>query len=102
MSNAQSGDVAVFDANTKTLLAKIKLTVPLPEEVDDERFFAKEFQGSSIPIGLVVPHNTTAYVANTNADLVSEIDLVKLEIIRHFPTGRQPDGINFSPLMPAK
>lgn len=102
VSNAQSGDVAVFDANTKTLLAKIKLTVPLPEEVDDERFFAKEFQGSSIPIGLVVPHNTTAYVANTNADLVSEIDLVKLEIIRHFPTGRQPDGINFSPLMPAK
>ncbi|PKP38239.1 MAG: hypothetical protein CVT98_05250, partial [Bacteroidetes bacterium HGW-Bacteroidetes-15] len=100
VSNAQSADVAVFDAIGKTLLAKITLTVPLPEEVDDNRFFAKEFQGSSIPIGLVVPHNSTAYVANTNADLVSEINLDKLEITRHFPTGKQPDGINYSPILP--
>ena len=102
VSNAQSADVAVFDAPNKVLLAKIELTVPLPEEIDDERFFAKEFKGSSIPIGLVVPHNTTAYVANTNADLVSEIDLIKLEITRHFPTGKQPDGISFSPYIPIK
>ncbi|MDX9847879.1 MAG: YncE family protein [Tenuifilaceae bacterium] len=100
VSNAQSADVAVFDAFQKTLLAKVKLTVPLPEEVDDERFFAKEFKESSIPIGLVVPHNSSAYVANTNADLISEINLETYEIVRHFPTGKQPDGIGFSPLMP--
>jgi DNA-binding beta-propeller fold protein YncE len=102
VSNAQSADVAVFDAPNKLLLAKIILSVPLPEETDDERFFAKEFKGSSIPIGLVVPHNKTAYVANTNADLVSEIDLVNFKITRHFPTGQQPDGINFSPFLPKK
>jgi len=102
VSNAQSGDVAIFCAPSKTLLARVKLTVPIAEEPDSERFFAKDFKGSSIPIGLVVPSNSFAYVANTNADLVSEIDLVKFEIPRHFATGKQPDGLNFSPIMPLK
>jgi YVTN family beta-propeller protein len=102
VSNAQSADVAVFDAPNKILLEKIRLSVPLPNEIDDDRFFANDFKGSSIPIGLVIPHNSTAYVANTNADLVSEIDLVTLKITRHFPTGKQPDGINFSPFIPKK
>jgi YVTN family beta-propeller protein len=100
ISNAQSADVAIFDALNKKLLAKVVLAVPLPEETDEERFFAKEFKGSSIPIGLVVPHNNTAYVANTNADLVSEIDLVDFKITRHFTTGKQPDGVNFSKIVP--
>jgi YVTN family beta-propeller protein len=95
VSNARTGDVAVFDANQKTLLATIKMDVPLPEEVDDERYFSRQFEGSSIPIGIVVPNNQKAYVANTNADLVSEIDLETYTITRHFPTGKQPDGINY-------
>jgi YVTN family beta-propeller protein len=95
VSNARTGDVAVFDTNQKTLLATIKLDVPLPEEVDDERYFSRQFEGSSIPIGIVVPNNQKAYVANTNADLVSEIDLETYTITRHFPTGKQPDGINY-------
>jgi YVTN family beta-propeller protein len=100
VSNAQSGDVAIFSTQDRLLLAKVKLTVPIPEEVDEGRFFAKDFQGSSIPIGLVVPNNFKAYVANTNADLVSEIDLINYEIVRHFTTGIQPDGLNFSKQMP--
>jgi len=95
VSNARTGDVAVFDANKKTLLATIKMDVPLPDEVDDERYFSRQFEGSSIPIGIVVPNNQKAYVANTNADLVSEIDLDTYTITRHFPTGKQPDGINY-------
>jgi YVTN family beta-propeller protein len=94
VSNARTGDVAVFDAKDKTLLANIKMDVPLPDEVDDERYFSRAFEGSSIPIGIVAPSNTKAYVANTNADLVSEIDLETFTITRHFPTGKQPDGIN--------
>jgi len=95
VSNARTGDVAVFDANQKTLLATIKMDVPLPEEVDDERYFSRQFEGSSIPIGIVVPNNQKAYVANTNADMVSEIDLETYTITRHFPTGKQPDGIAY-------
>lgn len=95
VSNARTGDVAIFDAKNKALLATVKMDVPLPDEVDDERYFSREFEGSSIPIGIVVPTNTKAYVANTNADLVSEIDIESYTITRHFPTGKQPDGIHF-------
>jgi YVTN family beta-propeller protein len=95
VSNARTGDVAIFDAKDKMLLANVKMDVPLPDEVDDERYFSREFEGSSIPIGIVVPSNTKAYVANTNADLVSEIDLESFTITRHFPTGKQPDGVNY-------
>lgn len=95
VSNARTGDVVVFDAKEKKLLATVKMDVPLPNEVDDERYFSREFEGSSIPIGIVVPNNQKAYVANTNADLVSEIDLETYTITRHFPTGKQPDGINY-------
>lgn len=95
VSNARTGDVAVFDAQNKTLITTVKMNVPLPDELDDSRYFSREFQGSSIPIGIVVPNNQKAYVANTNADLVSEIDLDTYSITRHFPTGKQPDGINY-------
>jgi YVTN family beta-propeller protein len=99
VSNARSGTIAVFDAAKKELIADIKLTPPLPDDTDAERYFA-EFEGTSIPIGLIVPDNKTAYVANTRSDAVSIIDLEKLEITGHFPAGREPDGINYSPIRP--
>lgn len=100
VSNAQSGDVAVFDAQARTQLARVKMTPPVPEEEDPERYFA-EFEGTSVPIGLVVPDNKFAYVANTRSDAVTVISLETFEIIEHFAAGKEPDGINFSPLMPA-
>ncbi|MEE4177444.1 MAG: YncE family protein [Bacteroides sp.] len=100
VSNARSGDVAVFDANERSLLAKVKMTPPVPEEEDPERYFA-DFEGTSVPIGLVVPDNQFAYVANTRSDAVTVISLETFEIIEHFAAGKEPDGINFSPLMPA-
>ncbi|HDP54500.1 MAG TPA: hypothetical protein ENN24_02310 [Bacteroidetes bacterium] len=67
VSNAQSAEVAIIDASKKEPLAKVKLTVPIPDETDEDRFFASEFKDSSIPIGVVIPDNQWAYVANTNA-----------------------------------
>jgi YVTN family beta-propeller protein len=99
VSNARSGTIAVFDAAKKELIADIKLTPPLPDDTDAERYFA-EFEGTSIPIGLVIPDNKTAYVANTRSDAVSIIDLDKLEITGHFRVGKEPDGINYSPIRP--
>ncbi len=99
VSNARSGTIAVFDAPKKELLAEIKLTPPVPANTDAERYFA-EFEGTSIPIGLVVPDNRFAYVANIRSDAVSVIDLEKMEITGHFQAGREPDGINFSHLQP--
>lgn len=100
VSNARSGDVAVFDAVERNLLARVKMTPPVPEEEDPERYFA-DFEGTSVPIGLVVPDNRFAYVANTRSDAVTVISLETFEILEHFAAGKEPDGINFSPLMPA-
>jgi YVTN family beta-propeller protein len=99
VSNARSGNIAVFDAVNKLHMADIKLTPPVPADTDAERYFA-EFEGTSIPIGLVIPDNRFAYVANTRSDVVSVIDIKKLEITGHFQAGREPDGINFSHLKP--
>ena len=99
VSNARSGTIAVFDAVNKLHMTDIKLTPPVPADTDAERYFA-EFEGTSIPIGLVIPDNRFAYVANTRSDVVSIIDIEKLEIIGHFEAGREPDGINFSHLKP--
>ena len=101
VSNARSGDVGVFDSVTREQLASIKLTPPVPDGEDETRYFA-EFEGTSIPIGLVVPDNRWAYVANTRSDAVSIIDLESMEITGHFAVGREPDGINYSPLRPQK
>lgn len=99
VSNARSGTVAVFDAVARTLIADIKMIPPVPAEEDPERYFA-DFEGTSVPIGLVVPDNEFAYVANTRSDAVTVISLETFEIIGHFAAGKEPDGINFSPLRP--
>ncbi len=101
VSNARSGDIAVFDTHTRKQIAAIKLTPPVPEGVDETRYFS-EFEGTSIPIGLVVPDNTRAYVANTRSDVVSIIDLEHMTIAGHFSVGKEPDGISFSPLRPGR
>ena len=97
VSNAQSGDVAIFDAPNKQLIKKIKMRPPVPEDKDPQRYFS-EFEGTSVPIGVVVPDNQTAYVSNTRSDVVTVIDLNKLSIRGHFEAGKEPDGINYSPL----
>ena len=97
VSNAKSGHVAIVDARKRKLIEKIKLTPPVPEDKDPERYFS-EFEGTSVPIGVVVPDNQTAYVANTRSDVITLIDLEKLEIAEHFPVGKEPGGINYSPV----
>ncbi len=99
VSNARSGDIGVFDWESREQVASIKLTPPVPEGVEEERYFA-EFEDTSIPIGLVVPDNHWAYVANTRSDVVSIIDLEHMRIKGHFAAGQEPDGIHFSPLRP--
>lgn len=99
VSNARSGDIGVFDWESREQIARIELTPPVPEGVDEERYFA-DFEDTSIPIGLVVPDNRWAYVANTRSDAVSIIDLKHMRIEGHFAAGQEPDGIHFSPLRP--
>jgi YVTN family beta-propeller protein len=100
VSNARSGDIAVINVHNRELIKNIKLIMPDPPANSDRRYFP-DFQASSVPIGLVIPDDSTAYVANTRSDIVTVISLRNLIITGFFKAGNEPDGINFSPLMPA-
>ncbi|MCK6449158.1 MAG: beta-propeller fold lactonase family protein [Planctomycetes bacterium] len=93
VSNAQAGDVVVLDATTREVRARIGMGTREGDPVD-ERMFGSEFGSSPVPVGiLITPDSTHAYVANTNADAVTVIDLESFEISGRFRTGRQPDGL---------
>ncbi len=94
VSNARSGTIAVIDAKERSTITDIKLITP-SEHIGDERYFS-DFEDTSIPIGLVIPDNKTAYVASTRADVVAVICLETFEITGFMEAGNEPDGINFS------
>jgi YVTN family beta-propeller protein len=100
VSNAQSGDVAVFDAETKKEIARISMKASDEELQTAGRMF-EGFEGSPVPIGILMhPDGKLAFVANTNADMISIIDLETLEVTGRIKTGRQPDGLGWSAVTP--
>ena len=100
VSNANSGDVAVFDVATHKELARIPMQLEAVEG-SQERLFGDQFGASPVPVGIeIAADGKRAWVANTNADLVTVLDLESLKVIDRIPTGRQPDGMAWSPLPP--
>jgi YVTN family beta-propeller protein len=100
VSNARSGDVNIFDTAGRRLAATIQMDAEIAEEGAD-RYFADQFEGSPIPIGIVIPPDgKSAYVANSNADVVVVIDLESFAVSARYRTGTQPDGIGWSPIRP--
>ena len=101
VSNARSGDVAVFDVEGRRELRRIPMRLTAAETED--RLF-DGFGDSPVPVGILVrPDGARAYVANTNADVVTEIDLETWSVVGRIVAGRQPDGLGWStsaPLMP--
>ena len=96
VSNARSGDVAVFDVKSRTLIRRIKMD---EEVVDDPegRLFAGTFEGSPVPVGILVhPSGDYAFIANTQADVVTVLDLTQFIIIGRVKAGREPDGLGYS------
>lgn len=94
VSCAQSGDVAVFDVAKRTELRRIPMALDLVANTSDRLL---QFDGSPVPIGLLIrPDGQRAWVANTNADLVTELDLATWSISARIPTGKQPDGLGWS------
>ena len=94
---ARSGDIAVFETATRTLARR----VPLPAAVTqtEGRLFGDQFGSSSVPIGIVVtPDGARAYVAHSNADLISVVDLATFRKTGELRAGKEPDGMGISPL----
>ncbi len=100
VSNARSGDVAVFDAASKREIRRIPMEVKANEASSASgRIFGNQFGQSPVPVGiLVAPRLSHAFVANTNADIVTMIDLKTWEIVDHLTAGKEPDGLGYSQL----
>lgn len=96
VSNARSGDVAVFDAKTRKELKRIKMQLSAVNEAD-KRLFGNQFGDSPVPVGiLIAPDGRHAFIANTNADIVTVIDLKTWQVTDRLTAGKEPDGLGFS------
>ncbi|HEX2100705.1 MAG TPA: cytochrome D1 domain-containing protein [Candidatus Synoicihabitans sp.] len=100
ISNARSGDVAVFDTVTKELVGRVPMQAAgekLPR--NDSRPMVSQFGDGPVPVGILMPDSlSVAFVANTNADTVTVIDLETLQIVGRLKAGREPDGLGYSTL----
>lgn len=98
VSNARSGDVAVFDTQERKEVHRVGMRLSAVEKTDD-RLFKNAFGDSPVPVGIVIPPDGRhAYVANTNADIITVIDLESWEISGRLTAGKEPDGLGYSPL----
>ena len=97
VSNARKGDVAVIDSKARKIIKRIPMAVTSVEKREGRLF--SQFEGSPVPVGILVhPNGKHAYVANTNADVVTIIDLENWEIAGRLQAGKEPDGMGYSPL----
>jgi len=101
ISNARSGDVAVFDTVTKKLVGRVPMQQAGEKVAHDEsRPLVSQFGDGPVPVGILMPETLSlAFVANTNADTVTVIDLDTLKIVDRVKAGREPDGLGYSTLV---
>lgn len=100
VSNARSGDVAVFDAVTRKEVRRIPMMLKAAEgSTTGQRIFGSQFGQSPVPVGILVsPKLSHAFVANTNADIVTMIDLKTWQVAGRLTAGKEPDGLGYSPV----
>jgi YVTN family beta-propeller protein len=93
VSCAKTGEVAVFDAAVRREIRRIGIDREAVAGSAD-RLFSTRFNKSPVPVGLLVaPDGSRAWVASSNADVVSVLDLDRLEVIGRITAGREPDGL---------
>ena len=100
VSNARSGDVAIFDAVTRKEIRRIPMQLKAAEgATSGQRIFGAQFGQSPVPVGILVASRLShAFVANTNADIVTMIDLKTWQVAGRLTAGKEPDGLGYSPV----
>lgn len=89
---ARTDQVTVFDASARDLITRIH--VPHEKVVPQWAYgYAQNIVGL-----LIAPGGRHAYVALLPGRVIAEVDLDDYSIARYLPTGRQPDGMAWSPL----
>lgn len=93
VTNARSGDLAVFDAKARKEIARVKL-------VADETGMASRFFGrpGSTPIGVVAdPAGKRVFVALAGADRIAVVETTGWTVTASWQTGAEPDGLAVVP-----
>lgn len=94
VSCMMSAEVVVFDADARKELRRIPM---LEEVVDTEGRLFADARGAA-PVGILVePSGRRAYVANTNADVITILDLEDWRVAGRLRAGREPDGMAWIP-----
>lgn len=97
VSNAQSGTVNIFRASEGLLLKTISMEATSVEKEPGRLF--QQFDDSPVPVGILIhPDERFAYVANTNADVITVIDLNNMQIQKRLKAGKEPDGLGYTSL----
>jgi len=90
ISNARTGDIAVFLAESRKEIRRIPMEFTATEK--ENRLF--DFDLSPVPIGIIIDQlGNRAFVANSNADIVSIVDLTEWSISGRLEAGLEPDGM---------
>ncbi len=95
VSCADSGDVWVYDVESRKKIAAIAMDAEAitPDE-RQKRLFGDQFEESPVPVGILIePNGQRAFVANTNADVITVIDLETWRIAGRMRAGKEPDGM---------
>lgn len=99
ISNAKSGDVAVFDTVTKKQIARIPMQKEGEQQNSEARPLVSQFGTGPVPVGILMPESLSlAFVANTNADTITVIDLNTFKIVNRLKAGHEPDGLAYTAL----
>jgi YVTN family beta-propeller protein len=92
VTNARSGDLSVFSVADRKLERRVPLGLAGKSDHPD-------LGDGSLPVGLVIaPDGKRAYVAHTNADQISVLDLETWKQVGALTAGKEPDGMAFSPV----
>jgi len=90
VSNANAGNISVFDVVKKTLVKVIALP-------GNRNIIDKLVHSTPRPVGITMhPDGQYVFISDSNADKVLIIDLEKWKLVSDLSTGRIPDGIAFS------
>lgn len=97
VSCARGGDVWVYDVEKREKIATIAMDAEaLSEEERQKRLFGDQFDESPVPVGILIePSGERAFVANTNADVVTVIDLKNWRVAGRLVAGKEPDGMTW-------
>lgn len=98
VSCAQAGTLEAWHVERRELAHEVAMDEAPIEDTTGDRLFAGAFDGSPVPVGVLVePNGHFAFVANTQADIVTVVDLREWKIARRLKAGPQPDGMAWVP-----